>query len=248
MNRLKDSVTVITGAGKGLGKSIAQLFGSEGAKVIVADINKAAAEKVAASIVSEDGFALPLRADITIAKDTERLIDASVEHFGRVDVLVNNAGIASSGTVLDTEETAWDLVMDVNVKGAYLCSRAVIPHMKRQGGGSIVCIASASGVIGQKNQVAYNVSKHGVIGLVRCMALDHAVAGIRVNAVCPGAFNSPMLDTLSKERLLALKSMHPLGRLAEPLEIAQTVLHIASDESSFTTGSVILVDGGLTTM
>ena len=150
--------------------------------------------------------------------------------------------------VLDTEETDCDLVMNVNLKGAYLCSRAAIPHMKQQGGGSIVCIASASGVIGQKNQVAYNVSKHGVIGLVRCMALDHAIAGIRVNAVCPGAFNSPMLDTLSKERLLALKSMHPLGRLAEPLEIAQTVLHIASDESSFTTGSVILVDGGLTTM
>ena len=246
VNRLEGAAAVVTGGGQGLGEATARLFGREGAKVIVADINEAAAKGVAEDIVAEGGSALAIRADIALAQDADRLIAETVERYGRVDVLVNNAGIARMGTVVDIDETDWDLVMAVNIKGAYLCSRAAIPHMERQGGGSIVCIASASGVIGQKAQVAYNVSKHGVIGLVRCMALDHAAAGIRVNAVCPGTFNTPMLDVLSEEQMANLRAMHPLGRVAEPAEIVQMVLHLASDEASFTTGSVILVDGGLT--
>ena len=138
--------------------------------------------------------------------------------------------------------------MAINLTGSYLCSRHAIPHLERSGGGSIVCIASSSGVVGQKGQVAYNVSKHGVIGLVRCMALDHADAGIRVNAVCPGVMNTPMLDALSAEQRAGLAARHPLGRVAEPAEVARTVLHLAADESSFTTGALFLVDGGLTAM
>ena len=246
MKRLEGAVAVITGSGQGLGEATARLFGREGAKVIVADVDEAAAHSVAAHIVAEGGSALAVAADISLARDADALIARTVERYGRVDVLVNNAGIARMGTVTDIEETDWDLVMAVNIKGAYLCSRAAIPHMERQAGGSIVCISSASGVIGQKAQVAYNVSKHGLIGLVRCMALDHAAAGIRVNAVCPGTFNTPMLDALSDEKMADLRAMHPLGRLAQPAEIVQMILHLASDEASFTTGSVILVDGGLT--
>ncbi len=246
MKRLEGAAAVITGGGQGLGAAIARLFGREGASVVVADINEVTAQAVAEDIVAEGGSALAIRADISLTRDAESLITKTVEQLGRVDVLVNNAGIARMGTVVDVDETDWDLVMAVNLKGAYLCSRAAVPHMERQGGGSIVCIASASGVIGQQAQVAYNVSKHGVIGLVRCMALDHARAGIRVNAVCPGTINTPMLEALSDEQMADLRAMHPLGRLAEPGEIAQMVLHLASDEASFTTGSVILVDGGFT--
>ena len=246
--RLDGKSAVVTGASRGLGAAVADLFAREGACVTLGDVDAAGAEETARRIVSSGGQAAAVACDVAAGEDAERLIASAVERFGGIDVLVNNAGIASSGSVAEVDEQHWDRVMSVNLKGVYLCSRAAVGRMERSGGGSIVCISSASGVIGQLGQVAYNVSKHGVIGLVRCMALDHAAAGVRVNAVCPGVMNTPMLDALSEEQLDFLRAVHPLGRLAEPLEVANTVLHLASDESSFTTGAVVLVDGGLTAM
>jgi len=246
VGRLEHKTAVITGAGRGLGAAVAELFAAEGATVVAADVDLPKAEGTAARIVAGGGEALALATDITSARDAEMLMDITAQRFGGLDVLVNNAGIASQGTVCDVGEEQWDRVMGVNLKGAYLCSRFAVPHMERGGGGSIVCIASASAVIGQMGQVAYNVSKHAVVGLVRCMALDHAEAKIRVNAVCPGVIRTPMLEALSKEQLEELEAMHPLGRIAEPEEVAQLVVHLAADESSFSTGGVFLVDGGLT--
>jgi len=246
MKRLQDKIAVITGAGKGLGAATARLFARHGARVVVVDIDEAAAVDVANQIEKDSGIARGVRADITVSKDVEQVMDDTVDLWKRIDVLVNNAGIWVPGTVTDTSEQDWDRLMSVNVNGAYLCSRYAVPHMQAAGGGSIVCIASASGVVGQMNQVAYNTSKHAVVGLVRCMALDHAVANIRVNAVCPGVIRTPMLDVQSEEQLEAMRGMHPINRIAEPEEIAETVLHLAGDESSFTTGCVYLVDGGMT--
>ena len=248
MKRLVGKRAVVTGAGRGLGASVAELFAREGARVVVSDVDSTSAHGTARRIVDAGGEAVGLHADVTSAADAERLTQVAVERFGGLDVLVNNAGIASAGTVCEVTPQEWDRVLAINLKGAYLCSRFAVAHMARSGGGSIVCISSASGVIGQQAQVAYNVSKHGVIGLVRCMALDHAADGIRVNAVCPGVMRTPMLDALSAEQLAALEAMHPLGRVADPEEIAQAVLHLAGDESSFTTGGVFLIDGGLTAM
>ena len=248
MGRLVGKRAVVTGAGRGLGASVAELFAREGARVVVSDIDATSAHGTARRIVDAGGEAVGLHADVTSAADAERLTQVAVERFGGLDVLVNNAGIASAGTVCEVTPEEWDRVLAINLKGAYLCSRFAVAYMARSGGGSIVCIASASGVIGQQAQVAYNVSKHGVIGLVRCMALDHAADGIRANAVCPGVMRTPMLDALSAEQLAALEAMHPLGRIADPAEIAQAVLHLAGDESSFTTGGVFLIDGGLTAM
>jgi len=246
LRRLEGKRAIVTGAGRGFGAEIAELFARQGARVVASDVDGASADATARRIVEAGDEALSVQADVTSAGDAERLTGVAVERFGGLDVLVNNAGVASAGTVCEVSEEEWDRVMAINVKGTYLCSRYAVEPMARSGGGSIVCIASASGVIGQRGQVAYNVSKHAVIGLVRCMALDHAAEGIRVNAVCPGTMRTPMLDVLGAEQLAALEAMHPLGRLGDPAEIAQAVLHLAADESSFTTGAVFLVDGGLT--
>ncbi|MEX1126235.1 MAG: glucose 1-dehydrogenase [Acidimicrobiia bacterium] len=248
MNRLEGKSTVVTGGGRGLGAAVAELFALEGARVVVADVEFQSAQATAERIRALGGEAIPVLADITTAEDAQRMVDTAADSFGGIDVLVNNAGVASTGTVTEVDEEEWDRVMAVNVKGAYLCSRFAIPYMERRGSGSIVCISSASGVIGQQGQVAYNVSKHAVIGLVRCIALDHAAAGIRANAVCPGVMNTPMLDALTEEQLAQLRALHPLGRVAEPEEVARLVLHLAGDESAFTTGGVFMVDGGLTAM
>ena len=248
MSRLAGTRAVITGAGRGLGLAVAELFVSEGAAVVLADLDAVAVTAAAHRLEAAGGTAIGVRADVAAAADVQALVAAAAERLGGLDVLVNNAGIVSAGSVTEVDEAHWNRVLRVNLTGSYLCSRHAIPHMERAGGGSIVCISSSAGVVGKKDQVAYNVSKHGLVGLVRCMALDHADAGIRVNAVCPGAMETPALQELSSEQRAELAARNPLGRVADPAEVAQTVLHLVSAEASFTTGALFLVDGGLTAM
>ena len=244
--RLKGKAAVVTGAGQGIGAAISRLFALEGARLVLADMRSGPAQGVVDEISEGGGEAVFVQADVTSDSDCKRMIDTAVERYGSLDIVVNNAGIAGKGTVTEATEELWDHVMAVNLKSIFLTSRHAVPHMERAGGGSIVCIASVAGMTGEMGQVAYNTSKHGVIGLVRCMAYDHAAAGIRVNAVCPGAIDTPLLSPLTEERLTRLEGLQMMRRLGKPEEIARAVLHLASDESSFTTGAAYTVDGGYT--
>ena len=246
MDRLAGKVAIVTGAGQGLGRETALLFARQGARVLVSDVNTDTAAAVTAEITEAGGEALALQADVSKAADAERMAQRALEHFGGLDILVNNAGIMGYGTVLTASDEDWERIIGINLKGVFLCSRAAIPHMQAGGGGSIVCISSISGVMAQSNQVIYNASKHGVIGLVRCMALDFAQDGIRVNAVCPGMMLTPMLTYLPEETLAAAAQANMLKRGGDPAEVAQLVLFLASDEASYITGSIHVADGGET--
>lgn len=247
MGRLKDKIAVITGSGKGLGEAIALLFSREGAKIVVFDIDEPAGRETVEQIQEQGGEAIFVHGDVSNPDDAVRLIDAAVDAYGCVDVLVNNAGVHVDRTVADTTEAEWDQILGVNLKGIFLCSKAAIPQMRRQGGGNIICISSISGLIGQLNQAAYNASKHGIIGLVKCMAYDHALENIRANAICPGVMNTPLVASVPEEHIAPYRKTSLLERFAEPSEVANAALFLASDESSYVTGSAMVVDGGYTT-
>ena len=247
MARLKDKTAVITGSGKGLGEAMALLFSREGAKIVVFDIDEGAGRETVEQIRGQGGEAIFVHGDVSNPDDAVRVIDATVNAYGRVDVLVNNAGIHVDRTVADTTEEEWDRILGVNLKGVFLCSKAAIPQMRRQGGGNIISISSISGLIGQLNQAAYNASKHGIIGLVRCMAYDHALENIRANAICPGVMNTPLVASVPEEHIAPYRKTSLLERFAEPSEVANAALFLASDESSYVTGSAMVVDGGYTT-
>ena len=247
MARLKDKITVITGSGMGLGQEMALLFSREGARVVIFDINEMAGRETVRQVREQGGEAIFVRGDVSNPDDATHLIGDAVDAYGGVNVLVNNAGVQVEKNVPDTTEAEWDYVLGVNLKGTFLCSKAVIPQMCRQGSGSIICISSISGLVGQPNQASYNASKHGVIGLVRCMACDHAQENVRVNAICPGSMNTPMAANIPEEHLAPYRKANLLERFAEPIEVAYAALFLASDESSYVTGSVMVVDGGYTT-
>ena len=248
MARMKDKIAVITGSGKGLGEAMALLFSREGAKTVVFDIDEEAGRDTVEQIREQGGEAFFVQGDVSKSDDAVRLIDDAVDAYDRVDVLVNNAGIHVDKTVAETTEAEWDEILGVNLKGYFLCSKAAIPQMRRQGGGNIICISSISGLIGQLNQAAYNASKHGIIGLVRCMAYDHAQENIRANAICPGVMNTPLVASVPEEHIAPYRKANLLERFAEPIEVANAALFLASDESSHVTGSAMVVDGGYTTM
>ena len=232
----------------GLGQAVATLFASEGARVVVGEINAEKGLETVDRIKEQNGEALLVQMDVRLPEDAERLTRTAVEAFGRLDVLVNNVGVQINKDVVDTSEEEWDFVVDTNLKSMFLCSKYAVAQMRQQGGGNIICVSSLSGLVGNGLQASYNASKHGVIGLVRSMAVDHAADNIRINAVCPGSMNTPLTDTIPEEKLAPYRDANLMKRFAAPVEVAQALLFLASDEASFVTGSVLVADGGYTTL
>jgi NAD(P)-dependent dehydrogenase (short-subunit alcohol dehydrogenase family) len=248
MGRLDGKVALITGAASGMGKVAAALFALEGARVVLADVGDDAGEATAREI--GDG-AVYVHADVSIAGDAERMVAASVELFGKLDVLYNNAGIfpADDAGVTDTPEETWDRVMSINLKGVFLGCKYGIPAMLSSGGGSIINVASFVALMGAATpQIAYTASKGGVLSMTREIAVEFARRGISANALCPGPIETPLLQELMSDPARRQRRLvHiPVGRLGQAEEIANAALFLASDESSFVTGATFVVDGGIT--
>jgi meso-butanediol dehydrogenase / (S,S)-butanediol dehydrogenase / diacetyl reductase len=250
--RLKGKVCIVTGGGSGIGRATCLLFAKEGASVVVADKRQDAAEAVAAEGSAAGATMLPTMMDVSRDDDARRVVQQTVSAFGRLDVLVNNAGYGFAGTVVDTDEEAWDDLMAVNVRGVYLCSKHAIPAMAKNGGGVIVNTASVVATVGIRNRAAYCASKGAVAALTRAIAIDHVGDGIRCNAVAPGTIDTPYFDEILRKSPVAadtrkaLEARQLLGRLGTPEEIAAGILFLASDESRFATGSILTIDGGMT--
>ena len=251
VGRVAGKVALITGAASGIGRATALLFAREGAAIALADVNANAGQRVADEITQSGARAFFESVDVTQAADCRRLVERAIREFGRIDTLFNNAGIIRRATILDLSEEDWDRVMSVNVKSIYLLSREVIPHMQRApGGGTIINTASGWGLTGGAKAAVYCASKGAVVLLTKAMAVDHGPQNIRVNCICPGDTNTGMLreeaQQLGEEnsRFLAEAARRPLGRVGTPEEIAQAALYLASDASSFVTGTALVVDGG----
>ena len=247
--RLKDKVCLITGGGSGIGRATCELFAREGAKVVVADKLLSAA-RVVAALIGEAAIAIEV--DVAQSASVRSMIDATIRDLGRLDVLINNAGYGIPGSVIETSEDDWDKLMAVNVNGVFFGCKYAIPVMKQQGGGVIVNTASIVANVGIRNRAAYCASKGAVAALTRAMALDHVNDNIRVNCVAPGTIDTPYFEDIIRkserpqELRRELEARQAMNRLGRPEEIANAFLFLASDESSFSTGSMLIVDGGMT--
>jgi NAD(P)-dependent dehydrogenase (short-subunit alcohol dehydrogenase family) len=246
---LNKKVALVTGGGSGIGRAAALAFAKEGARVVVADIDVEQGQATVDTIVGAGSQATFFPADVSQRADVEAMIESTVAAYGQLDCAFNNAGI--EGTVgvstADYSEEAWDRVIDINLKGVWLCMKYQLAQMLKQGNGAIVNTASVAGLVGGTFGSAYYASKHGVVGLTKAAAIEYGPAAIRVNAVCPGVIRTEMMDriTQGKQGLEgAVTSLHPLGRLGTPQEIAQTVVWLSSDAASYVTGQAIAVDGG----
>jgi NAD(P)-dependent dehydrogenase (short-subunit alcohol dehydrogenase family) len=240
---LSGKVAIITGGGSGIGKAIALAFVREGAKVVIAGRDSKRLDAAAAEIGAD---CLAMSADVSSAGDVQKLVNAAIDKFKRINILVNNAAVLLPGSAESLSEEDFDQTFDINVKGLWLLSRAVLPHMRASAGGSIINIASVLSMVGARNRVAYAASKGAVMAMTKAMALDHAAENIRVNCIAPGIVETEMVARFStdenarKQRI----AMHPMGRFGQPGEIASAAVFLASDESGWTTGSVLTIDGG----
>lgn len=250
--RLEGKTAIITGAATGIGRASALLFAEHGARVVVVDINQEKGQAVVDEIISLGDEACFICADLVKAASVESMVAETVQKYGQVDILYNNAGVNLFARLTDTEEEDWDRVMAVNVKGVYLCCKYAIPAMKANGGGVIINTASAAAIVGLRNLAVYTASKGAVLQMTKNLALDYAPDNIRVNALCPGVTATEMTlqvidgspdPVAARERF---DSARPMMRMGEPIEIAQAALFLASDESSYMTGSHLVVDGGYT--
>jgi 3-oxoacyl-[acyl-carrier protein] reductase len=247
--RLKDKVAIVTGAGQGIGRQTAITFAREGAKVVVADMNEETIKSVADEITASGGAALPVAVNVAKADSVEAMVKATVDWGGgRIDALVNNAGITRDARLQKMSEDQWDAVINVNLKGVWLCGKAVGTIMAEQGSGSIMNASSIVGLYGNFGQSNYAATKGGVIAMTYTWAIELGPKGVRVNAVAPGFTMTPMMDTVPEKVLDSIRAQTPLRRLGDPQDIANAYLFLASDESSFITGQVIAVNGGFMRM
>ncbi len=248
--RLQGKVALITGGTLGIGKATAVLFGKEGAAVAITGRDAGHGREALAEIESTGAKAIDLRADVRVAADCRRAVDETIKAFGRVDILFNNAGVFFPNTVIDCSEEEWDTTIDVHLKGTFLMCKYVLPGMIDRGSGVIINNSSGWGISGGDKAASYCASKGGVVLLTRAMAIDHSRQGIRINCICPGDVDTPMLQSdaaqrgMSREEYLKGAAARPMGRIGMPDEIAKAVLFLASDDASFMTGSTLVVDGG----
>jgi len=242
---LEGKVAVVTGGGRGIGESISRKLAGEGASIAICDVMLDNAQKVAEELSKVGAKSLAYAVNVTDAKQVGEVCEKIVADFGRVDILVNNAGITRDGLLLRMSEADWDLVLDVNLKGTFLFTKSLIPGMMKAKGGAIVNIASIVGVMGNPGQANYSASKAGMIGLTKTVAKEYAKRNIRANAIAPGFIQTPMTDKLTAEQKKMQTDYIGLGRLGQPEDVANTVLYLASDLSSYVTGQVIAVDGSL---
>jgi NAD(P)-dependent dehydrogenase (short-subunit alcohol dehydrogenase family) len=248
--RLQNKVALITGGTSGIGEATAILFAKEGASVVITGRNEKRGHEVTVQILESGGKATFIRTDVRKAGDCRRAVEETLEAFGKLDILFNNAGVFYPHTILECSEEEWDLQLDINLKGTFLMSKFALPFMIEQGRGVIINNSSGWGIVGGDQAVAYCASKGGVVLLTKAMAIDHGRQGIRVNCICPGDVDTPMLPEdarmrgLKWEEYLAGCANRPLGRIGTADEIAKAVLFLASEDSSFMTGAALVVDGG----
>lgn len=245
-------VVLVTGAAAGIGRASALAFGRAGACVVVADTSVDGGHATAAMIVEAGGKALFVKADVSRAADVEALVEKTVNYYGRIDCAVNNAAIEEvSQDLADADEAQFDRIMGVNLKGVWLCMKYELRKMAGQGSGAIVNVASTAGLVAAPAHAIYAASKHAVVGLTKSAAVEYAKSGVRINSLCPGAVKTPMLARALEREPQAekkLKAAHPIGRFAEPAEIANAILWLCSEQSSFVTGHQLAIDGGLTAL
>ena len=242
--KLEGKVAIITGSASGMGLEEAQLFAREGAKVVIADVNVEAGEKVASDIKADGGEATFIEVNMRDGASVQALVDKTVETYGSLDIVVNNAGIFDKyASILDTSEEQWDLILDVNLKGIYLMAKAAIPGMIERGGGTFVNIASVAGLVAAKGGAAYTASKHGVIGLTKHMVSEYAKEGIRTNAIAPGTIVTPLIKDVVAN---IPTDPVPMRRFGQPNEVAELAVFLASEEAQFMNGAIIPIDGGFT--